>query len=85
MDCVEGMARLPHQSVDLVFADPPYNLGVDYGGQATDRFRAYIEWCRRWFEEIYRILRPDGSVYLMQYPEVCARWLPYLEGLQLTL
>jgi len=37
MDCLDGLRRLPHDSVDLVFADPPYNIGVDYGKGARSR------------------------------------------------
>jgi DNA modification methylase len=83
MDCVDGMGKLPHESVDLVFADPPYNLGVSYGNGhfSTDRHAAYIEWSHRWFEAVYRILKPGGSFYVMQYPEVCALWLPRLTAI----
>ena len=35
MDCLDGLRRLPHNSVDLVFADPPYNIGVDYSNGDT--------------------------------------------------
>lgn len=83
MDCVDGMGKLPHESIDLVFADPPYNLGVSYGNGhfSTDRHAAYIEWSHRWFEAVYRILKPGGSFYVMQYPEVCALWLPRLTAI----
>jgi hypothetical protein len=83
MDCVDGMGKLPHESIDLVFADPPYNLGVSYGNGhfSTDRHTAYIEWSHRWFEAAYRILKPGGSFYAMQYPEVCALWLPRLTAI----
>lgn len=35
MVCLDGLRRLPHDSVDLVFADPPYNIGADYGNGDT--------------------------------------------------
>ena len=39
MDCIKGMNSLAHESIDLVFADPPYNIGVDYGnGTTLDRY-----------------------------------------------
>lgn len=36
MDCLDGLRQLPHDSIDLVFADPPYNIGVDYGNGFKD-------------------------------------------------
>lgn len=51
-DCLEGMRRLPDNSVDLVLTDPPYGVGVDYGqGKAADHrgqdFLPYFNECRR--------------------------------------
>jgi len=82
-DCVDGMARLPHNYIDLVFADPPYNLGVNYnnGLFSLDKHRSYIAWCKRWFEAVYRVLKEGGSFYVMQYPEVCAQWIEPLSAL----
>lgn len=86
MDCIEGMRRLPHEYVDLVFTDPPYNIGVDYGNgnSSLDRHDAYYDWCSEWFRGVERILRFGGSFYLMQYPEQCAYLLPRLRGLRFS-
>ena len=86
MDCLEGLRRLPHDSVNLVFADPPYNIGVDYGNGDTslDRHEAYFDWCSEWFKAVERILIPGGAFYLMQYPEYCAYWLPRLRAVRLN-
>lgn len=81
MDCVTGMNQLPHDLVNLVFADPPYSIGVDYGnGSSQDRLYAYYDQCAEWFRAIYRILKPGGAFYLMHYPEQCADLLPRLRG-----
>lgn len=84
MDCLDGLSRLPHDSVDLVFADPPYNIGVDYGNgnKSLDRHEAYIDWCAEWFKAVYRVLKLGGAFYTMHYPEVCAYWLPRLRALR---
>lgn len=82
LDCIKAANRLPHESIDLVFADPPYNLGVNYGNGNLDKYEAYIGWCGEWFEAAYRILKPGGAFYAMQYPEICAYWLPKLRVLQ---
>ena len=64
-DCIAGMSRLAHESVDLVVTSPPYNLGITYGkySDRQDR-RSYLDWCVRWAEEIRRVLKPDGSFFL---------------------
>jgi DNA modification methylase len=67
-DAVEGMQARPAGSARLVFADPPYNLGVDYGGGAgADRLpdAAYMAWACRWLTEAVRLLTPDGSLWLL--------------------
>jgi len=84
MDCLDGLRQLPHNSVDMVFADPPYNIGVNYGGTSLDRHEAYFDWCSEWFKAIERILRLGGALYVMHYPEYCAYWLPRLRAIRLT-
>jgi site-specific DNA-methyltransferase (adenine-specific) len=64
-DCISGMARLPDGSVDLAFADPPFNIGYDY--DAYDDTRAeeeYLAWTLRWGEQVRRVLKPDGTFWL---------------------
>ena len=86
MDCRKGMDSLPHDYVDVVFADPPYNIGVNYGnGASTDRHDAYYDWCSEWCRAVERILVQGGAFYLMHYPEQCADLLPRLRALRLTL
>lgn len=57
-DCLEVMRSMPDDSVDLVFTDPPYNVGKDYG-EYKDNLEAseYFEWCEKWITEIKRIGR----------------------------
>ncbi len=82
-DCLIGLMGLPENSIDLVFADPPYNLGKDYGGEFKDRKERdeYFKWCFDWFKEVQRVLRDGGAFYLMHYPEVAAQWKWQLDGL----
>jgi site-specific DNA-methyltransferase (adenine-specific) len=64
-DCVEGMAQLPTEKVDLVVTSPPYNLGVKYGKYSDRQDRkSYLQWCRRWGAELRRLLKPKGSFFL---------------------
>ncbi|UUO06455.1 site-specific DNA-methyltransferase [Blastopirellula sp. J2-11] len=65
VDCVQGMSKLPDGSVDLVFADPPFNIGFKYDVY-DDRRSAdeYLEWSRAWMEQVARVLKSDGSFWL---------------------
>ncbi len=64
-DCVKGMRRLPDSSVDLAFADPPFNIGYDYDIYDDRRdAAAYLDWTRNWGREIVRLLKPGGTFWL---------------------
>lgn len=83
LDCLDGFKALPEESLSLVFADPPYNLGKNYGAASFDSIpdNAYFSWCMQWFLAIWRTLVPGGAVYLMQYPEAAAKWKQQLDPL----
>lgn len=71
-DCIEVMRRLAPDTVDLAFADPPFNLGKDYASGIDDR-RAeadYVAWCHAWLGEMIRVLKPGGSLFVWNLP----RW-----------
>jgi site-specific DNA-methyltransferase (adenine-specific) len=64
-DCALGMLRLPSRSVDLVVTSPPYNLGICYGKYYDQQGRqSYLRWCRKWAEQVRRILKSSGSFFL---------------------
>jgi site-specific DNA-methyltransferase (adenine-specific) len=70
-DSLRWLPSLPDRSVDLVFADPPYNLNR----LTWDRFPsqdAYIGWSLRWIAEAARVLRDHGSLYLCGFSEILA-------------
>ena len=67
-DCIKHMAALPAGTANLVIADPPYNIGIDYGdGRRADRLpdAAYIEWLREWINAAARVLAPDGAMWVI--------------------
>ena len=79
-DCIEELATLPEKSVDLVFADPPYNLqlggeltrpdnsrvdGVDEAWDRFDSFAAYDAFTRAWLSACRRVLRDDGALWVI--------------------
>jgi site-specific DNA-methyltransferase (adenine-specific) len=64
-DCIEGMNSLPEGSVDLVFADPPFNIGYEYDVYVDSLdYAAYIKWSRRWLTAVHRVLKSDGTFWL---------------------
>jgi len=67
-DAIEALAvEIPNRSVDLIFADPPYNIGKNFNGR-KDRWpsvEAYLAWCYQWLELCIAKLKPTGSLYVM--------------------
>lgn len=62
---IEELPKLASESVDLVIADPPYNIGKDYGNNHDVRgFDEYLEFSRLWLREAHRVLRPQGTMYV---------------------
>jgi site-specific DNA-methyltransferase (adenine-specific) len=72
-DCIEVMDWLYNERgscVDLVFADPPYNLVKSYEGYSDDRKdKEYIEWCNQWLLRCAKLLKPDGSLFILNLPK----------------
>lgn len=64
-DCVAGLNACDPGWVDLVFADPPFNIGYEYDVY-DDRKTAdeYLQWSRTWLEAVYRAIKPDGTFWL---------------------
>jgi site-specific DNA-methyltransferase (adenine-specific) len=64
-DCVAELQTLDAASVDLVFADPPFNIGYQYDVyQDRKGYEAYLEWSRSWMSEVKRVLKPTGTFWL---------------------
>ena len=64
-DCIEGMEKLDEGSIDLIFADPPFNIGYKYD-EYKDKLESeeYLEWSSNWLSEVKRILKPNGTFWL---------------------
>lgn len=64
-DCVTGMNALPEGSIDLAFADPPFNIGYQYDVYDDRQEREhYLDWCNRWIGAVYQALKPTGTFWL---------------------
>jgi site-specific DNA-methyltransferase (adenine-specific) len=69
-DVFEALPKLPHQSVDLMFADPPYNLTKSFNDRKFKKISIdkYSEWLDSWMSLVSRILKPTASIY------ICGDW-----------
>jgi len=64
-DCIAGMNALAEGSVDLVFADPPFNIGYDYDVyEDSVEHQQYIDWSAEWISAVYRVLKANGTFWL---------------------
>lgn len=76
-DCIIALQSIADNSVDLIFADPPYNIGKKFG-EFKDSWPSnskYAEWCYEWLELCIKKLKPSGSLYVMTSTQA----MPYLD------
>lgn len=76
-ESLEIMAALPDEFADLIFVDPPYNIGKRFGSfhDSWPTEKAYVEWCYEWLAQCVRLLKPTGSLYVMTSTQA----MPYLD------
>lgn len=68
-DCLEQLEKIPDNSIDFIFTDPPYNLGKKYSGYTDDlEIKAYFNWCDKWIAELARVLKPGRTLALLNIP-----------------
>lgn len=87
-DCLAELEKMPDGSARLVFADPPYNIGIDYGeGVKADRLSdaEYLRWCKTWMYECQRVLTKDGSLWVLIGDEYAAEYGMLLKNLGFTI
>lgn len=73
-DCLILFEDIPDNSIDVTFADPPFNLKKKYNKYHDSlEFQQYLNWCEKWIKEIIRITKPTGSIFIHNIP----RWLTY--------
>ena len=75
-DCLSVMNQINDKTINLIFADPPYNIGKDFGNNSDkwESAESYINWCKQWINECMRILKDDGTMYFM----TATQYMPYL-------
>jgi site-specific DNA-methyltransferase (adenine-specific) len=73
-DCLELFKQIPDESVDVTFADPPFNLKKGYNSYGDNlALQQYLAWCEQWINEMVRVTKPTGSIFLHNIP----KWLTY--------
>ena len=78
-DSLELLKKIPDESVDVTFADPPFNLRKKYNSY-KDRLNIqdYLEWCKLWIYEMVRITKPTGSIFVHNIPKWLTFYATYL-------
>lgn len=84
-DCIKIMSKFPSESIDLIIADPPYNVGKDYGNDSDKQSdKDYIDFTENWITEAIRILKKDGTLYTFGGKEFIAHIYIILEKLNMN-
>ncbi|HOS16572.1 MAG TPA: site-specific DNA-methyltransferase [Bacteroidales bacterium] len=72
-DIIEYAKTLPDTSMQCIIADPPYNIGKDFGiSTDNQKLGDYIKWCEEWIKECERILTPTGTGFIYGFSEILA-------------
>ena len=76
-DCLLALKDIKDKSVDLIFADAPYNIGKDFGNDSDKwkDYKEYLKWCYSWIDECFRVLKDNGTFYIM----TSTQYMPYLD------
>lgn len=74
---LEILKKIKSNSINLIFADAPYNIGKNFGNNkdAWDSVQEYVDWCKLWLDECMRVLTDDGTMYFM----TATQHMPYLD------
>jgi len=73
-DSLEVMRSFSDNSVDITFADPPFNLNKKYNEYKDNKkIDVYLDWSKRWITEMVRVTKPTGSIFVHNVP----KWLIY--------
>jgi adenine-specific DNA-methyltransferase len=75
-DALDVLKSIKPGVINLIFADPPYNIGKDFGnGHESLSDDQYLEWCYEWIDECSRVLHRQGTFYLM----AATQYMPHLD------
>jgi len=80
-DCLDKLDLIENESIKLVFADPPYNLGKNFGNNKDkwDSPQDYAAWSLSWIDKCIKKLTPNGSIFIMGHPRFSSYMIPELD------
>lgn len=72
-DSLQILPTLESDSAQIIIADPPYNIGKDFGNDSDRQpMDEYLTWCETWIQECLRILKPNGTMFIYGFSEILA-------------
>ena len=72
-DVINVLPKLSNESAQIIIADPPYNIGKDFGNNSDKQpMDEYLVWCDVWIKECLRILKPNGTMFIYGFSEILA-------------
>jgi len=72
-DAIEELKKIPSNSCDIIIADPPYNIGKDFGNNTDKKeLSEYVRWSKQWINECIRTMTPTGTMFIYGFSEILA-------------
>lgn len=72
-DCLNLLPTLEDNSAQIIIADPPYNIGKDFGNDSDKQpMEEYLAWTEKWMAECLRVLKPNGTMFVYGFSEILA-------------
>lgn len=72
-DCLQLLPTLEDNSAQIIIADPPYNIGKDFGNDSDKQpMDEYLLWTEKWMAECFRVLKPNGTMFIYGFSEILA-------------
>lgn len=73
IDVLKGLEKTDSNFCDIIIADPPYNIGKDFGNNIDKmELKDYVDWCKKWIKECIRVLKPNGTMFIYGFSEILA-------------
>lgn len=81
-DCLDLLSEVPSNSINCIFADPPFNIDKDYKNGFNDSRddSVYLDWSKQWIMESVRVIEPGGSFFLYSIPKWAFHFASWLDG-----
>lgn len=72
-DALKELKKMPDNIFDIIIADPPYNIGKDFGNNSDKReLSEYVKWSKEWINECIRVMKPTATMFIYGFSEILA-------------